>query len=633
MDSSRHKILVPKVAIALDQDQVESFLQNHPLSENQRNLFLDLSCGSATIHERLYSAGLEKIGVEDRPLFDRSSFIKSYVALLGKLGIKNNTREWWATSVASKSRFASNLDELLVQYIKCATAIRNERYDVLLIISTEPNLKYPLRRLIEQEGQMVLTLRNYPKIFTSTCLLHLVRQARLIKLRVKSYLSLVHGVIKQSLVLAKQVSYTKREFPASVIEDLDKDRKYTVVKTHVHESSFDEFNQFKDIYFGRLPQFLAQEKNVLSLAHIHGDHEEIMKKIRNSKNQALIPWEYFLTSWDILSTVLKFLFWRIRIESIYFDGLDVSYVIREEIKRTRFALNQTCDQYLFYDSVKHFVKAFKVEKFIYTYENISWERMAILALRKFSSETRIVGYQHSTVPQAETGVFANKDEISVGPLPDKILTVGEITSNIINRYSDFSNGLVEPSCALRYEYLFNYKSKERTRSNNILLVLEGQPAVLKMVNYVLGQLWESDSYYLTIRAHPILPFNWIRNRIDYKIEKSSRISASENDSVFDDLINSDIVIYWGSTVALEALSLGIPLIRYRMGNLLSYDPLFECDHLKWECSENNSLIDTIESIYQLSDEEFSNRAQEAKKYLDRYFHPVTDSNLNKFVCV
>jgi predicted glycosyltransferase len=152
-----------------------------------------------------------------------------------------------------------------------------------------------------------------------------------------------------------------------------------------------------------------------------------------------------------------------------------------------------------------------------------------------------------------------------------------------------------------------------------------------MVNYVLGQLWESDSYYLTIRAHPILPFNWIRNRIDYKIEKSSRISASENDSVFDDLINSDIVIYWGSTVALEALSLGIPLIRYRMGNLLSYDPLFECDHLKWECSENNSLIDTIESIYQLSDEEFSNRAQEAKKYLDRYFHPVTDSNLNKFV--
>ena len=254
------KTSVQKVAIAFDQEQVESFLQNHSLSENQRNLFLDLSCGSATTHERLYSAGLEKIDVEDGPLFDRSSFIKSYVALLGKLGIKNNTREWWATSVASKGRFASNLPELLIEYSKCASAIRNEQYDILLIISPEPNLLYPLRRLIEQEGRRVLSLRNYPKIFTSTRLLHLAREMLLLKLRIKSYLELVREVIKQSLALARQVSFTKRNFPANVIEDLDKDRKYTVVKTHVHESSFDEFNQFKDIYFGRLPQFLAQAK-------------------------------------------------------------------------------------------------------------------------------------------------------------------------------------------------------------------------------------------------------------------------------------------------------------------------------------------------------------------------------------
>ena len=85
---------------------------------------------------------------------------------------------------------------------------------------------------------------------------------------------------------------------------------------------------------------------------------------------------------------------------------------------------------------------------------------------------------------------------------------------------------------------------------------------------------------LTIRFHPILPLKKIERKIHFELDKLTRILISENNSsIFDDLTKSDVVIYWGTTVALEALRMGIPLIHYQMGNFISYDPLFECNYL------------------------------------------------------
>ena len=137
---------------------------------------------------------------------------------------------------------------------------------------------------------------------------------------------------------------------------------------------------------------------------------------------------------------------------------------------------------------------------------------------------------------------------------------------------------------------------------------------------------------LTIRFHPILPLKKIERKIHFELDKLTRILISENNSsIFDDLTKSDVVIYWDTTVALEALRMGIPLIHYQMGNFISYDPLFECNYLKWECTNRDSLVKIIESIYELSDKKYSEKYLLAKHYISQYFHPVTDYNLNKFI--
>jgi hypothetical protein len=84
-------------------------------------------------------------------------------------------------------------------------------------------------------------------------------------------------------------------------------------------------------------------------------------------------------------------------------------------------------------------------------------------------------------------------------------------------------------------------------------------------------------------------------------------------------------------VALEALSMGMPLIHFDMQIYLSYDPLFRCKYLKWIVNNNVSLHDVIEIIDSMSDEEYDRQVFKAKKYIESYFYPVTDERLSKFL--
>ena len=78
--------------------------------------------------------------------------------------------------------------------------------------------------------------------------------------------------------------------------------------------------------------------------------------------------------------------------------------------------------------------------------------------------------------------------------------------------------------------------------------------------------------------------------------------------------------------------MGMPLIHYDMQQaLLSYDPLFRCNHLKWTVTENDSLPEVIETINLLNDKEYTRQAKLAKAYIKRYFHPVSDENMSKFL--
>ena len=84
-----------------------------------------------------------------------------------------------------------------------------------------------------------------------------------------------------------------------------------------------------------------------------------------------------------------------------------------------------------------------------------------MAIKKISPKTKIIGYQHNVVPQSAAGMFIGRNENKIKPLPNKILTVGPETRDIICGYGHYAGNLVEAGCALRYEYLCNVLPQQR----------------------------------------------------------------------------------------------------------------------------------------------------------------------------
>ena len=88
---------------------------------------------------------------------------------------------------------------------------------------------------------------------------------------------------------------------------------------------------------------------------------------------------------------------------------------------------------------------------------------------------------------------------------------------------------------------------------------------------------------------------------------------------------------WGTTVSLEALMVGKPIIHFDRGDLLNYDPLFEFSDFKWKVQRKDSLHTIIQNIQALPETLYCEHQQQGRKYVEQYFFPVTDGNMSKFL--
>jgi len=99
----------------------------------------------------------------------------------------------------------------------------------------------------------------------------------------------------------------------------------------------------------------------------------------------------------------------------------------------------------------------------------------------------------------------------------------------------------------------------------------------------------------------------------------------------DDLREADMIIHEGSTISLEALRMGIPVIYAASNEIISFDPLLGCNYLKWVVTKEEELGKAIETIYGLPDDEFYRQQSEARKYVSDYIYEVTEERLKDYI--
>jgi len=491
----------------------------------------------------------------------QKKYIDAYNRLLDTLAGANSSRLFWATDFASKNRFSCPLPDILEKL--CAGA--------------------------EIEDAVILDVR-------------LKRMA---------------GVFYHACVLAVRILKARR-----LLKKIDAVKRYVVIKVFIYDHSFTNDGLYKDVFLGPLLEHLKPKNNVLVYAQVLGDYDSCLKKMA-AADVPMVPIEAVLSFKDVARAAREWFFTPVKVPAPFlFMGKDVAGLLRRYFDRSFKGVQMR--QFIQYWAARNLARRVSIDTFYMTYENYPWERMTIRALREASPSTRILGIQHTVVPQAFLNYFTSASEAKEGLLPDKIFTTGEVTARIIREYSSAPAPLVQAGCALRFGHIDQIPAAARRPVKNILLALEASLKTEPMVRYVFEQLKDHPHDQVRIRTHPLLPWASFERRLGLKAGNNITVS---NGSLKDDLQWADALVYWSTTVSMEALMMGKPVIHFDAGGVLSFDPLFECPHLKWKVNASVSLEPILNEINALSPSQFIQIQTNARQYLQAYFHPVTPQAL------
>ncbi len=501
-----------------------------------------------------------------------SDFFQEYVRLVEALGKGQDPLLWWATDVASKNRFQTKLPALLQGFL--ATGNRGE--------------PVPAEGLIAR-GWMIFRISCY-------CALR-AAWAR---------------VILGKLPLTRL-----------------KPGKTYVAKSFLYDSSFPLQGGYQDPFFGGLIPFLNARSALMVVVDIQGDYGKALKNIRANGAVDLVPWEYFLSWRDIIAAAWRLLRWSSKpVHHAVFFGHDVTDLVNDHLRAGGDRI-QT-QQFLHYFSVLNLCRSIDVDKILMTFESNPWEKMWILAARRAGSRALVLGYQHNVVPPASANMFIAQGEAGTTPLPDKILTAGAEPRRILGEFGAYPAGMLQTSCALRMGHIFR-EPFPRAGGRRVLVALEGVDGVRDMVAYVLDQLGRHRDVQVRLRTHPVLPWRYFEERHGFSLKALPQVEVSAGSSLLEDIREADVVLYWGSTVSMEALALGRPVVHFDNKALLSFDPLFSCPHLKWTVGPGDALMPVLESILGLSNDDYTRELVRAREYLKSYFYPVSDEAMALFL--
>ncbi|MCX5715881.1 MAG: hypothetical protein NTV07_03290 [Candidatus Omnitrophica bacterium] len=597
-----------KIIISSNRDNLEKFLQD----ENGAFFYVTVDAYFAEVEDFLAGEKYNNININEGA--DKIDFNKEYVDLIGRLNRDHYSMYWWSTTISHKGTFVSNLHRDIFNFY-CLTNLIKKQDRNYIIISGSPAFNRCLKKYCEDNAFMCALL-DEEKPF-----------AWLADYR-KSFLSDVYfiyrGWTRKLLARLHFSNVIKRSAGAK--------RSYYIMRSYVDKRSFIDGSLYKDVYFGALAEYLKQKgKDLIILVGIFADYRELTRKIKSSRQYAIIPQEYFVGYMDFIRVIISTFTHRIRIPGpVFFCGTEITDLLKESLK-TDYKFNEIENNIIYFYYIKGLLKSITVGTFLFPLENQAWERLSILALRKYSPATEIVGYTHSSIIQSQLSYFLSKEEEKIVPLPDKIITAGEQPRLILSSNGNYVGRakLVE-GCALRFEHIFNKDKVLRTKNGKILVALSlDYGRCLNLLRFLLAALDQKNSPEVILRSHPYLPVESLIKKHNIKLSNNFHISKIRGFE--QDLNDASLLIYADTTCCMEALMRGVPVICIDLKEAANSDPLFDVGSLKWTAYDKNGLHKILNEIDKMNDDEYVKKYNRANSYLVKYFYPIEEKYLARFI--
>ena len=239
---------------------------------------------------------------------------------------------------------------------------------------------------------------------------------------------------------------------------------------------------------------------------------------------------------------------------------------------------------------------------------------------------------HCAALLSHTKIVITDAEKTVRPRPKRLICTGPRARDVMVRYGGHSPDEVQAGSALRQTYLSQVQHRKRLNRpiKNILVVLDGLPTTFQFVMFIYRALEGNRNFQTTIRPHPAQTAEIILRETGLREPHLESIRFSRNKEITQDLEGADIVVYKGSTAAMEAGYMGIPLVHVESGNLLTDDPLFEIDSLKKVARTPEELVTAIKHFSDMSDGEFDCQLKSLRNYVEEYLSMPSEETISPF---
>lgn len=541
-------------------------------------------------------------------------FNKEYTDFIGRLNRDYHSIYWWANSISYKGVFVSDLCHEIFNYYRIISLIKKYERNYI-IVSDNFVLNSSIKRYCGKNG---IDCKLLDRKSGASAITYFRRRC------VNAVYFLYDGWMRKILVSV----FLSKDIKKSIKDK----RHWYILKSWIEKRSFLTDGSYRDLFFGGLPDYLkSKEIEFIILAGILTDYKKMILEIKRVKGFLIIPQEYFIGYLDYAKAVIASFINKPKIKRpLEFCGLEATDLLRERLKKD-YEQNEISKNLAYYHYIKNLLKKIKVNTFTFTFENQAWEKMAIIALRRYSPSTKIIGYTPVAISQSCLSYFYSKEEESIISLPDKVLTIGNEPRLILSSNGNYINKLeLSEGCALRYEHLFKKDKIARNKNGKILAAFTIEIRTsLKLLHFLSGALADKTKYQVVLRSHPLLPLEMILSRYSIKLNKNFYIS--KNLTVEQDLKDASLLIYVDTTSSAEALVRGIPAINIDLKEPANPDPLFKLNDLKWTVSSGQELRDRIDYIYEMGDNEYLEKYNSAMSYLKEYFYPVEEKYLKEFI--
>ncbi len=354
----------------------------------------------------------------------------------------------------------------------------------------------------------------------------------------------------------------------------------------------------RDAYFGMLSEVISEKNSVATVYFCAGS------SVRFPVLSGMYPVEMFASIRDILAAFITSIRSARRSRRDYCHFTSAGHgAIYSFLRNREILYGETIYTGFLTRVFKKLLWQLSPQRTIYPFENRSWEKHLVAAIRQ--SETGYsIGYQHSSITPRHLAFHIDNGQQAEAWLPDQVVTIGEVTRSWLRRTAPVLADRLTVGVSMRR---VNCRKIPPAQTDAVLVAISSSREEAWSLMNIVYEASSLTNVPFYIRTHPTIPVA----DIFYSFDWLEHVHLSSGKTLIEDIERSSMVAYSSSTVALEGMLFGRVPIFVDIGDIPSGDPIVGNYSFKY-CAENSeALADSIESVRRMSGSKLADMQAEA----------------------